>query len=287
MKKMSLVVLFSLFVSIVAMPSFDSREPSESTKLVERVKLFRNMYASTGNPDYVEEVFKAIRSQDREAVFEGLFSLQQLAPKWRDKLGDSVIREVGPLLKEEDAFLLHSATATLVSYGEFALPVLEDLLIIMRRDASGAAVNAADAIAELGLAANSAQVDLVEALSASVPTRESAIRALDRIGALRPESLRRIRECTQMTDQSWTFRLNAAKVLLRRDPGDADAVNVVALALRTPLSTVRLLALSVLEEIGLIAQPWGKGLVESVATSDGDATVRAAAAAMLRPSSQP
>ncbi|MCS6244257.1 MAG: hypothetical protein H2172_10425 [Opitutus sp.] len=278
---MKIYFFLLLCLALVETACSDEKKMAPQMHSVAQIKSLRETYVLTGDATYLEAILNAVKSDNKEAVFEALFSLQILAPKHRDKIGNEVIIVIGPFLKTDDAALLHSVTATVKAYGPFALPVLNDLVAIIKRDASGAAAFSAETIGEIGVKANAAQDVLVDALYASTLTKEAAIKSLSEVGKLSPNNIDRLRELIRSSQEELNFKLRVAKALLKNESNNSEAKKILEVAFRDVRSLVKFEALHIIEDLGLAKFPWAIPLVENLALADADRNVRAAAAGLL------
>jgi len=97
-------------------------------------KELRSRFEKTGDITFVRYIIGNLRSDDEIRVLDALHSLNVLGVRLKDNIGVEVINAVSPILTEaKDPGLLHSVTATVLSYGEYALPLKEHLKKIVER----------------------------------------------------------------------------------------------------------------------------------------------------------
>lgn len=189
---MKLVVLSILFLMVALGNAMWTGCKRQTT--MEEIQQSARMFDKGGDEIYVHEIIEGVGAKDRDVAFEALHALQMLSPKIKTHFGASVVGAIAPRLKSHDSAMLHSATSTLIEYGEYAGPLLGQLQTIVAHDNSAAAGFAAEVIGRIGLEANSAQDCLVAALNSPRLIQQSAAKSLSRIGTLNQKNLRLLEE---------------------------------------------------------------------------------------------
>lgn len=249
----------------------------------------RQKYEDTGDIKFVRLIIKSLRSGNEQEVLQALHSLNVLGVRVKSEVGREVIEAIDPLLMNvKDPGELHSLTATILSYAEYALPLKERLRAIVEENNSSAAFFAAQSLGLLKGAANDAQASLVGVLGSNTKTEFYAAESLSMIGPLEHKNLDMIRNyiAKEVTDPYTELAL--LRVLLVNDLIDLRVKERLTSYLRSDVSRRRYKALESLRNIDFNRISWAKSIVTELAESDPDRSIREYAKRLMNePTRQP
>ena len=243
----------------------------------------RQKYENTGDIKFVRSIIRLLSSKDEQQVLQALHSLNVLGARVKSEVGPEVIEAIDPLLKNsKDPGMLHSLTATILSYAEYALPVKERLEDIVKENSSGAAFFAAQSLGLLGSKANDAQGALVGVLGSNTKTEIYAAESLAMIGIIEPKNLQLIHIYLAKENLDPYTEIGLLKVLLLNDLSDPRVTERLTSYLKSSVSRQRYKALESLSGIEIGRIPWAKSIVEQLANDDPDRSIREYANGLIK-----
>ncbi len=273
--------LIRLFIAISLQCICSCKAHTESNNDLSLKELssreLRQLYHETQNFQYVQELLKRLELSDTVKLHGALHALNLLAPYFRDEIGPVAIVAAKDLLLHADETVRHSAGSMVLNYGEYALPLLDKLILLIESNQGSDAFFAAQTIGRIGPKANRAQNALVYTLFTETETKQHAIESLANIGLLTEANLEKLKSLLNKSEESPYFRIHLAKVLLTNQIDSNQVRDILLTNLVDPLDRRRWNALRAIEHLQSGDIQWAIPIIKELSINSPDSMSRSIA----------